>query len=41
MTMTSDNHICLLKTAYIVYYHEDLDATRQFFLDFCMTVALE
>jgi hypothetical protein len=36
-----DPRIRLLKTAFVVYYHEDLGRARQFFLDFGMRIVRE
>lgn len=40
--MTTDNTpIQLLKTAFVVYYHKDLSAAKQFLTDFGLTIVLE
>ncbi|KAF2485017.1 Glyoxalase/Bleomycin resistance protein/Dihydroxybiphenyl dioxygenase [Neohortaea acidophila] len=37
----SDDRIQLLRTAFVVYYHRDLDKARTFMLDFGLTIASE
>ena len=41
MTATNSGPIRLLKTAFVVYYHEDLARARTFFLDFGLSIAQE
>ena len=37
----SDTRIRLLKTAFVIYYHTDLDKARKFLLDFGLEIAFE
>ena len=37
----SDTRIRLLKTAFVTYYHAELDKARKFLLDFGLEIALE
>ncbi|KAL1857771.1 hypothetical protein Plec18167_001827 [Paecilomyces lecythidis] len=39
--MAAENRVQLLKTAFVVYYHADLERAKTFLLDFGLTIALE
>lgn len=41
MSTSSETRIQLLKTAFVVYYHADLDKAKHFLLDFGLSIASE